>query len=102
MYINGCLAKHNFCGYNSFEVNITDLVKFGDEKNVLAVYVESKEHEGWWYQGGGIYRNLWLIKTDDVAVDLWGVYIVPKKVDEETWRVKIETEIESWKNQQRS
>lgn len=93
VYINGCLAKHNFCGYNSFEVNITDLVKFGEEKNVLAVYVETDEHEGWWYEGGGIYRHVWLNKTEDVAVDLWGVYVAPEKLDEENWRARIETEI---------
>lgn len=93
VYINGCLAKHNFCGYNSFEVNITDLVKFGEEENVLAVYVQTNEHEGWWYEGGGIYRHVWLKKTEDVAIDLWGVYIAPKKIDEENWIVKIETEI---------
>ena len=93
VYINGCLAKHNFCGYNSFEVNISDLVKFGDEENVLAVYVQADEHEGWWYEGGGIYRHVWLNKTDDVAVDLWGVYVAPKKMSDTLWNVKIETEI---------
>ena len=91
IYLNGCLMKHNFCGYNSFEVDISDVAEIGE--NVLAVYVETHEHEGWWYEGGGIYRHVWLLKTDKVAVDLWGVYVAPKKVDEETWNVKIETEI---------
>ncbi len=93
VYINGCLAKHNFCGYNSFEVNISDLVKFGSDENVLAVYVQADEHEGWWYEGGGIYRHVWLCKTADVAVDLWGVYVAPKKMSDTLWNVKIETEI---------
>ena len=44
-----------------------------ERKNVLAVYVETDEHEGWWYEGGGIYHHVWLNKTADVAVDLWGV-----------------------------
>ncbi len=91
--INGCLAKHNFCGYNSFEVNISDPVKFGSNENVLAVYVQADEHEGWWYEGGGIYRHVWLCKTAEVAVDLWGVYVAPKKVSDTLWNVKIETEI---------
>lgn len=93
VYLNGCLLKHNFCGYNSFEVNITDYVKLGDEENVLSVYVETKEHEGWWYEGGGIYRHVWLCKTDTVAVDLWGVYVAPKKIDDKLWKVKIETTV---------
>ena len=92
VYLNGCLMKHNFCGYNSFEVNISDMVKFGEE-NILAVYVETDEHEGWWYEGGGIYRHVWLCKTDTVAVDLWGVYAAPQKISDEKWNVKIETTI---------
>ncbi len=93
IYLNGCLLKHNFCGYTSFEVEITDYVKFGDEENVLAVFVETNEHEGWWYEGGGIYRNVWLCKTDTVAVDLWGVYVAPKKMNDTKWNVKIETTV---------
>lgn len=92
VYLNGCLLKHNFCGYNSFEVNITDVANF-DEENILAVYVQSDEHEGWWYEGAGIYRHVWLTKTDNVAVDLWGVYVVSEKKDEKLWHTKFETTV---------
>lgn len=86
VYVNGCLMKHNFCGYTSFEVDITDVVNFGEgEKNVLSVYVNTQEHEGWWYEGGGIYRHVFLVKTDLVSVDLWGAYIKPKKTDGDIW-----------------
>jgi len=93
VYLNGCLLKHNFCGYNSFEVDITDYVKFGSDENVLAVYVQYCGHEGWWYEGAGIYRHVWLTKTDLVSVDLWGVYVAPKKLENDEWEVKIETTI---------
>lgn len=39
VFFCGCLLKHNFCGYTTFEVDITDYAKF-DEKNVLSVYDE--------------------------------------------------------------
>lgn len=91
VYINGCLMKHNFCGYNSFEVNVSDVVEVGE--NTIAVYVETHDHEGWWYEGGGIYRHVWLTKTEKVAVDLWGVYVRPEKIDNDDWKLKIETEI---------
>ena len=89
--INGCLLKHNFCGYTPFEVDITDMAKFGEtETNFLAVYVNTEEHEGWWYEGAGIYRNVWLIKTEKVSIDLWGVFANPVKGEGNLWTVKTE------------
>ncbi len=93
VYLNGCLMKHNFCGYTSFEVDITDNCYFGEKENILAVYVTTDEYEGWWYQGGGIYRDVWLTKTDRVCVDLYGVYARPIKVDDNNWTVKFETTV---------
>ena len=88
IYLNGCLLKRNYTGYTSFEVDITDIVRFG-ERNNLAVYVNTENHEGWWYEGGGIYRNVWLVKTDLVSVDLWGVYARPMLKDGK-WTVDTE------------
>ena len=89
IYVNGCLMKHNYCGYTEFEVNISDVVDFGAE-NTVSVYVNTEHHEGWWYEGGGIYHHVWLIKTDLVSVDLYGVYANPKKVSDDIWSVFIE------------
>lgn len=96
VYLNGCVLKHNFCGYNSFEVDITDFVKFGEGKeneNLLAVYVSSEEFEGWWYQGAGIYRHVWLCKTSPVAIDLWGVYAMPVEREDGVWDIDAETTV---------
>ncbi len=90
VYFNGCLMAHNFCGYTSFEVDITDFVKY-DEKNVLAVYVNTENHEGWWYEGAGIYRNVWLLKTDEISVDKYGVYVKPQRLSDTLWSVALET-----------
>ena len=47
VYLNGCLMQRNLCGYTSFEVDITDVARFGEEENVLAVYVNTTDkHEG--------------------------------------------------------
>ncbi len=92
VYLNGCELKHNFCGYTSFEVDLTDYLHYGEEENVLAVYVRYDHNEGWWYQGGGIYRHVWLIKTAPVSVDLWGVCIRPELLGETgVWRIAFET-----------
>ncbi len=93
IYLNGCLLEHNFCGYNSFEVDITDFVSF-DRDNVLAVYVDAtSHHEGWWYEGGGIYRPVWMIKTEKVSVDLYGVYVHPEKLTDDLWKVPTEVTV---------
>ncbi len=78
IYLNGCLMKHNYSSYNSFFVDISANVYF-DRENIIAVYVNTEEFEGWWYQGGGIYRNISLLITDPVAIDVYGVYAPAKK-----------------------
>lgn len=92
IYINGCLMKHNFSSYNSFSVDISANVYF-DRENIIAVYVNTEEFEGWWYQGGGIYRNVTLIITDPVAIDMYGVYAPAKRIEGKQWRVDFETTV---------
>lgn len=92
VYFNGCPMKQNHCGYTSFQVDITDLAQFGEEgENVLAVYIDASGFEGWWYEGSGIYRNVWLRKTDEIAIDTDGVYADPRKVGDKLWRIPVET-----------
>lgn len=92
VYLNGCLLYHNFSSYNTFEIDITDYI-YTDKENIIAVYVNTEDFEGWWYQGGGIYRNVTLTVTDPVAIDLWGVYVPYEKLDEAHWRVNFETTV---------
>jgi beta-galactosidase len=94
VYLNGCLMKHNYSGYTSFQVDITDYAVCGGE-NLLAVYINLESFEGWWYEGGGIYRNVWLLKTDEIAVDTYGVYINPKKISDSIWRAELEATLVS-------
>ena len=93
VYLNGCVLKHNYCGYNSFEVDITDFVKYGQAQNLLAVYVTTNEHESWWYEGGGIYRHVWLEKSELVSADRWGVYVNPEKISDSQWLVNVKTTV---------
>lgn len=90
VYVNGCFAGRNFDGHVSFEVDISDYVYESDE-NLIAVYVNTEKHDGWWYSGGGIYRDVWLEVSEKLSIDRYGVYICPKKSSEEKWVVPIET-----------
>lgn len=60
VYFNGSVVKRNFSGYTDFAADVTDRVVFGGKPNVLAVYVNGETFEGWWYEGAGIYRPVWL------------------------------------------
>ena len=92
VYLNGCLMYHNFSAYNTFEIDITDYVYY-DKENIIAVYVNTEGFEGWWYQGGGIYRDVHLTVTEPVAIDLWGVYAPYKKLDDNRWQINFEATV---------
>ena len=92
VYLNGCLKYHNFSAYNTFEIDITDYVYY-DKENIIAVYVNTEGFEGWWYQGGGIYRDVHLTVTEPVAIDLWGVYAPYKKLDDNRWQINFEATV---------
>lgn len=83
---------HNFSAYNTFEIDITDYVYY-DKENIIAVYVNTEGFEGWWYQGGGIYRDVHLTVTEPVAIDLWGVYAPYKKLDDNRWQINFEATV---------
>lgn len=92
VWVNGCLAHRQFVGYTPFSVDITNYVSF-KEKNVVAVYIDNADPEIWSYSGGGIYRPVWMIKTEKIAVDLYGVYVHPIKRTEHRWEVPVEVTV---------
>ncbi len=59
VYVNGVLAGRNFSGYNKFEFEIGDYLLPG-EKNTIHVYVDARKAEGWWYEGNGLYRPVYV------------------------------------------
>lgn len=92
VWVNGHLMERHFGGYNGFEIDITDVAKYGDERNVVAVKVDTSEFEGWWYEGGGIYRHVWLHKMDPLHVGRYGTYITSEDKGDH-WENKVETTI---------
>lgn len=92
VYVNGSRMLDNHCGYTSFEVDISDVARFGEE-NVVAVYVNTQEHEGWWYEGAGIYRPVWLDITENTSIERDGVFVHPELIEGDLWRVPVDTEL---------
>lgn len=92
IYINGKQAGEWDYGYNSFYIDATEFIKFGAE-NVMAIHVDTREHESRWYPGAGIYRKIQMIVANPVHVGIWGTYITTPAV-EDTWTdVKILTTV---------
>lgn len=77
IWFNGCFVGDHYSGYSGFAYDLTELAKYGDEGlNVLLIRLDtSVGREGWWYEGGGLYRHVWLTKTAPVHVERWGVHV---------------------------
>jgi beta-galactosidase len=74
VFVNGWFVKHNESGYYPFRADITDVVRVGG-KNTIAVKVDAGKFEGWFYEGAGIYRHVWLEKTAPVAIAPDGILV---------------------------
>jgi len=74
VFINGHYLGSNFSGYSGFEFDITDYLNF-HEKNVITVRVDASQFEGWFYEGAGIYRHVWLHKMNPVHIPDHGVFV---------------------------
>jgi len=74
VYVNGKELFFQEDGYDPFHVDIADALHYGGS-NVISVHVDAHGGEGWWYEGGGIYRHVWLNVADPLHVQPWGVYV---------------------------
>ena len=72
VFVNGWFVAHNESGYSGFRCDITDLVRVGGS-NTVAVRVDASKAEGWFYEGAGVYRHVWLVTTAPLAVAPDGV-----------------------------
>jgi beta-galactosidase len=75
--VNGWLVRHHEGGYYPFREDITDVLHYGGT-NTIAVRVDASKVEGWFYEGAGIYRHVWLDKTAPVAIAPDGIYVSPR------------------------
>ncbi|QXV64259.1 DUF4982 domain-containing protein [Mucilaginibacter sp. 21P] len=94
IWLNGYYIGGHFSGYNSVTFDITDFIRFG-KKNVLVVRADATEFEGWFYEGGGIYRHTWLNTYDNLHFKSNGGVFAHAAVEDKDARVTIETNIEN-------
>ena len=94
VWLNGQFVGGWPYGYASFRLNLTSFVKPGG-KNVLAIRLDNPPSSSRWYPGGGLYRNVWLVKTAPVHVGQWGTSITTPEVSKETARVDLKITVEN-------
>ncbi len=72
-WINGFYLGNNKSGYIGATYDITDFLRF-DGENVLVVRVDATQYEGWFYEGAGIYRHVWLNSFEDTHIAPDGIF----------------------------
>ena len=73
LWVNGCFIGRNDNGYAPFHFDITDFLAIG-AKNCIVARVDASFGDGWFYEGAGIYRHVWLTKTDPVHLGKFESY----------------------------
>lgn len=81
VWVNGFYCGRNHSGYYGFEYDITDYLNYGGN-NVIAVRVDATMEEGWYYEGAGIYRHVWLIKTAPLHVARNGTFVASRLLEQ--------------------
>ena len=94
VWVNGHLLGEHQGGYIGFSYDLTDVLRYVEESdNVILVKVDTTEYEGWWYEGSGIYRHVWLEQTDGLHIAENGTYITTPIVTNEFAEVYVQTRI---------
>jgi beta-galactosidase len=76
VWINGNYLGKRPYGYVSFEYELSDYLKFGNEQNVIAVKVDnSQQPNSRWYSGSGIYRDVKLLTKNKISIEHNGTFV---------------------------
>jgi len=76
LWVNGCFIGRNDNGYAPFQFDITDFLIVG-AKNCIVARVDASFGDGWFYEGAGIYRHVWMTKTDPIHIERFESYARP-------------------------
>ncbi len=102
VWVNGFELGTHPSGYTPFLCDITAAVPRyldapslppGAQPSVVAVRVDATHPEGWWYEGCGIYRHVWLHIVDPLHVAPYSAWCSTPKVTEAQARVRFAAEI---------
>lgn len=91
VWINGFYLGEHHSGYTGFHYDLTDYLNYGGD-NLLAVRADASLEEGWFYEGAGIYRHVWLVRTAPLHVARHGTFVTTELMDDKA-AVSVSTRI---------
>ena len=94
VWINGKLAGGWPYGYASWRIDLTPFIIPG-KANQLAIRIDNAPESSRWYPGAGLYRNVWLTKTERVHIAQWGTYVTTPKVSAVSATVRLEVRLDN-------
>lgn len=93
VWFNGFYMGTEPSGYATQIYDITPYIKYGED-NLICVRADATLEEGWFYEGAGIYRDVWLEKSAEVSVVPFGTFVYAELKDAYSEaKLKIETEV---------
>ncbi len=97
VWVNGFYMGNEPSGYATQVFDITDYLNYGEgEKNVICVRADASLEEGWFYEGAGIYRDVWMHRTPMVHSVTHGIFAYSTlNSDFSQATLTVETEIEN-------
>jgi beta-galactosidase len=90
--LNNHYLGRNMSGYTPARYDVTDFLNYGG-KNVLLVRVDATENEGWFYEGAGIYRHVWMEKTAPLHIAPDGIFVTTDVHADGSATVKVQVEV---------
>ncbi len=94
VWLNGRLLGGWPYGYNSWRLDLTPHVVPGGV-NQLAIRLDNPPESARWYPGSGLYRHVWLVKTDPVHVGHWGTFVRTPQVSTQQATVELDVAIDN-------
>jgi beta-galactosidase len=82
VWLNGAYLGHHNSGYSPFSFDITEMAYYGEEgENTILVRAETTSGaEGWWYEGAGIYKDVYLEVLPKACLNEDDFYVYTKKI----------------------
>ncbi|MDO4285443.1 MAG: DUF4982 domain-containing protein [Eubacteriales bacterium] len=96
IWINGCYVASHFSGYSTFLTDISEYALYGDEGlNTVLVRTDTDAAEGWWGEGAGLYRDVWLTILPPLHIARDGLFLRTTALDHDQAQLTAEVELEN-------